>query len=42
MALTALSGGDLAPMFIQMGVSIALGGLIQGTVNAIQGENLDF
>ena len=41
-ALTALSGGDLAPMFIQMGVSIALGGLIQCTVNAIQGENLDF
>ena len=38
-ALTALTGGALAPMFIQMGVSIALGGLIQGTVNAIQGEN---
>ena len=38
-ALTALTGGALAPMFIQFGASIVLGGLIQGTVNAIQGEN---
>ena len=38
-ALTALTGGALAPMFIQFGASIVLGGLIQGTVNAIQGGN---
>ena len=37
--LTALTGGALAPMFIQMGASIVLGGLIQGTINASQGES---
>lgn len=37
--LTALTGGALAPMFIQMGASIVLGGLIEGTVSAIRGEN---
>ena len=38
-ALTALTGGALAPMFIQMSASIVLGGLIEGTVSAIRGEN---
>ena len=38
-ALTALSGGALAPMFIQMGASIAVGGLIEGAANAIPGES---
>ena len=37
--LTALTGGVLAPMFIQMGASVVLGGLIQGVVNASQGAN---
>ena len=37
--LTALTGGALAPMFIQMGASIVLGGLIEGTVSAIRGDN---
>ena len=37
--LTALTGGSFAPVFISMGVSILSGGIIQGTVNALQGEN---
>jgi len=37
--LTAFTGGALAPMFIQMGSSIVLGGLTQGVVNTINGEN---
>ena len=35
--LTAVTGGALAPVFIGMGVSIVAGGLIQGTINAIDG-----
>ena len=38
-ALTALTGGALAPVFINMGVSIVSGALIQGTINAIQGND---
>ena len=38
-ALTALTGGALAPVFIGMGVSIVSGALIQGTINAIQGND---
>ncbi len=35
--ITALTGGSMAPVFIGMGVSIVSGGLIQGTVDAING-----
>ena len=35
--LTVLSGGSLAPVFIGMGVSIVLGGLIDGTISAVRG-----
>ena len=38
-ALTALTGGALAPVFIGMGVSIVSGALIQGTINAIHGND---
>ncbi len=38
-ALTALTGGALAPVFIGMGVSIVSGALIQGTINAIYGND---
>ena len=38
-ALTALTGGALAPVFICMGVSIVSGALIQGTINAIHGND---
>ena len=38
-ALTYFTGGALAPMCIQMGASIGLGGLVQGTANAIRGES---
>ena len=37
--LTVISGGTLAPVFVGMGVSIVTGALIQGTVNAMQGES---
>ena len=37
--MTAVTGGSLAPVFIGMGVSIASGGLIQGTVNALNGKS---
>ena len=36
-ALTVLSGGSLAPVFIGMGISIIGGGLIQGTMTALNG-----
>ena len=36
-ALTVLSGGSLTPIFLGMGASIIGGGLIQGTVTAING-----
>ena len=36
-ALTVLTGGSLAPVFIGMGVSIALGGAIDGTISAVRG-----
>lgn len=36
-ALTVLSGGSLTPVFVGMGISIIGGGLIQGTVTAING-----
>ena len=38
-ALTALTGGALAPVFIGMGLSIATGGVIDGIVTACQGGN---
>ena len=38
-ALTVLSGGSLAPVFIGMASSIVLGGLIEGTLSAINGES---
>ena len=38
-ALTVLSGGSLAPIFIGMASSIVLGGLIEGTLSAINGES---
>jgi len=38
-ALTALSGGALAPVFIGMGTSILLGGVIDGAVSAANGES---
>ena len=37
LVLTAVTGGALAPVFIGMGVSIIGGGLIQGTINALNG-----
>lgn len=36
-ALTVLSGGSLTPIFLGMGASIIGGGLLQGTVTAING-----
>ena len=38
-ALTVISGGSLAPVFIGMASSIVLGGLIEGTLSAINGES---
>ncbi len=38
-ALTILSGGSLVPVFIGMASSIVLGGLIEGTVSAINGAS---
>ncbi len=37
-ALTIISGGSLAPVFIGMGVSIASSALIVGSINAYNGE----
>ena len=37
LVLTAVTGGALAPVFIGMGVSIIGGGLIQGTINVLNG-----
>ena len=38
-ALTVLSGGSLTPVFAGMGISIIGGGLLQGTITAINGGN---
>lgn len=36
-ALTVVTGGALAPVFIGMGVSVVAGGLISGTISAVNG-----
>ncbi|HIY99325.1 MAG TPA: RHS repeat-associated core domain-containing protein [Firmicutes bacterium] len=36
-ALTVLSGGSLTPVFVGMGISIIGGGLLQGTITAVNG-----
>ena len=36
-ALTVLSGGSLTPVFVGMGISIIGGGLLQGTITALNG-----
>ena len=37
-ALTIISGGSLASVFIGMGVSIASSALIEGTISAYNGK----
>ena len=36
--LTYLSGGAMLPLFVKMGLSIGIGGLLQGTISAIKGD----